>query len=107
MTQVTRVNERRELQSRARRLRAGQPWHLRPVSSLAPWEIHAVHPADYMITLYSIAPDVVVAKLGDMARARNQEPRLYLEKLGRSVPAFATHDAESLGWSLDDQGTGL
>jgi len=74
---------------------------------LAPWEIHAVHPADYMITLYSIAPDVVVAKLGDMARARNQEPRLYLEKLGRSVPAFATHDAESLGWSLDDQGTGL
>jgi len=49
----------------------------------------------------------VVAKLGDMARARNQEPRLYLEKLGRSVPAFATHVAELLGWSLNDQGTGL
>lgn len=69
--------------------------------ALAPWEIHAVHPADYLITLYTIAPDVVVAKIGDMARDRNQEPRLYLEKLGRSVPAFATHVAESLGWLLD------
>jgi predicted nucleic acid-binding protein len=69
--------------------------------ALAPWEIHAVHPADYLITLYTIAADVVVAKIGDMARDRNQEPRLYLEKLGRSVPAFATHVAESLGWSLD------
>lgn len=68
--------------------------------ALAPWGIHAVHPADYLITLYTIAADVVVAKLGDMARDRNQEPRLYLEKLGRSVPAFATHVAESLGWSL-------
>lgn len=74
---------------------------------LATWKIHAVHPADYLITLYSIAPDVVVAKLGDMARATNQEPRFYLEKLGRSVPAFATHVAESLGWSLDDPGAGL
>ena len=70
-------------------------------TALAPWEIQAVHPADYLITLYTIAPDVVVAKLGDMARARNLEPRLYLEKLGRSVPAFAAHVVEALGWSFD------
>lgn len=47
-----------------------------------------------LITLYTIAPDVMVAKLGDMAHARNLEPRLYLEKLGRSVPAFLI----SSGW---------
>lgn len=77
------------------------------VTALAPWDIQAVNPADYLITLYTIAPDVVVAKLGDMARDRKLEPRLYLEKLGRSVPAFATHVAESLGWSLDcDNGDG-
>jgi hypothetical protein len=35
-----------------------------------------------LITLYTIAADVVVAKIGDIARDRNQEPRLYLEKLG-------------------------
>ena len=76
-------------------------------TALAPWEIQAVHPADYLITLYTIAPDVVVAKLGDMARDRKLEPRHYLEKLGRSVPAFATHVSESLGWSLDcDNGKG-
>ena len=54
-----------------------------------------------LITLYNIAPDVVVAKLGDIARDRKLEPSRYLEKLGRSVPAFATHVAEALGWSLD------
>ena len=70
-------------------------------TALAPWKIHAVHPADYLITLYTIAPEVLVAKLGDMGRDRNLEPRLYVAKLGRSVPAFAMHVAESLGWSLD------
>jgi hypothetical protein len=70
-------------------------------TALTPWKIHAVHPADYLITLYTIAPDVVVAKLGDMAHARNLAPSLYLEKLSRSVPAFAKQVAEALGWSLD------
>jgi hypothetical protein len=61
---------------------------------------------DYIITLHTIAPDVVVAKLADMVRDRqNKDPELtpqdYLAKLARSVPAFAAHVAESLGWSLD------
>ena len=107
------INDVKDRHVLATAIRAGATtivtFNLRDFSAtaLAPWEIHAVHPADYLITLYAIAPDVVVAKLGDMARARNLEPRLYLEKLGRSVPAFATHVAESLGWSLDcDNGEG-
>ncbi len=39
-------------------------------SSLAPWGVQAVHPADYLITLHTIAPDVVVAKLDEMVRDR-------------------------------------
>ena len=101
------INDVKDRHVLATAIRAGATtivtFNLRDFSAtaLAPWQIQAVHPSDYLITLYTIAPDVVVAKLCDMARARNLEPRLYLEKLGRSVPAFATHVAEALGWSLD------
>lgn len=72
-------------------------------SSLEPWGIQAVHPADYLITLHTIAPDVVVAKLIEMVRDRQIKdpaltPQAYLSKLSRSVPAFAAHLADSLGW---------
>jgi hypothetical protein len=75
-------------------------------TSLEPWGIQAVHPADYLITLHTIAPDVVVAKLGEMVRDRQIKdpgltPQGYLAKLARSVPAFAAHVADLLGWSLD------
>ncbi|HRQ90662.1 MAG TPA: PIN domain-containing protein [Bacteroidia bacterium] len=71
--------------------------------SLEPWSIRAVHPADYLITLHTIAPDVVVAKLMEMVRDRQTKdpgltPQVYLSKLARSVPAFAAHLADSLGW---------
>ncbi len=69
--------------------------------SLAPWDIHAVHPADYLITLHTISPDVVVAKLGDMARDRNLSAEAYLSRLAKSVPAFASQVAQAVGWSLD------
>ena len=69
--------------------------------TLDPWNIHAVHPADYLITLHSISPDVVVAKPGDMARDRRMEPGAYLTKLARSTPAISQHIALSTGWTLD------
>ena len=93
-------------------IRAGAPtivtFNLRDFdkSSLAPWCIQAVHPADYLITLHTIAPDVVVAKLDEMVRDRQTKtsdltPQAYLSKLARSVPALAAHLAESPEWALD------
>lgn len=75
-------------------------------SSLEPWGLQALHPADYLITLHTIAADVVLAKLMDMVRARQTKtpdltPQAYLSQLARSVPAFAAHLADSLGWALD------
>lgn len=72
-----------------------------PPETLAPWDIHAIHPADYLITLHTISPDVVVAKLADMARDRNLSPAAWLTKLARSVPAFCTNVAQAVGWSLE------
>jgi hypothetical protein len=38
---------------------------------LAPWKIEACHPQDYLLTLYSMSPEIVVQKLNDIARKRN------------------------------------
>jgi predicted nucleic acid-binding protein len=106
------VNEEKDRHVLATAIRAGAPtivtFNLRDFSSssLAPWGVQAVHPADYLITLHTIAPDVVVAKLDEMVRDRQTKnpditPQAYLSKLARSVPAFSAHLAESLGWGLD------
>ena len=105
-------NEAKDRHVLATAIRAGAPtivtFNLRDFSSssLEPWGVQAVHPADYLITLHTIAPDVVVAKLIEMVRDRQTKtpdltPQAYLSKLGRSVPAFAAHLPDSLGWTLD------
>ncbi|MEI8038819.1 MAG: PIN domain-containing protein [Verrucomicrobiota bacterium] len=106
------VNDTKDRHVLAAAIRAGAStivtFNLRDFSSasLEPWGIQAIHPADYLITLHNIAPDVVVAKLAEMVRDRQTKdpsltPQDYLAKLARSVPAFAAHVADSLGWSLD------
>jgi predicted nucleic acid-binding protein len=106
------VNDPKDRHVLASAIRAGAStivtFNLRDFSSasLAPWGIQVVHPADYLITLHTIAPDVVVAKLAEMVRDRQTNDsgltnQRFLEKLARSVPAFSAHVADSLGWSLD------
>lgn len=65
--------------------------------SLAPWNIKAVHPQDYMLTLYGMAPQIVVQKLNDIARDRAVELVECVLHLGKSLPNFTTHLIEDLG----------
>ena len=100
------VNDPKDRHVLATAIRAGAStivtFNLRDFSpdSLRPWDIHAVHPADYLITLHTISPDVVVAKLSDMARDRDLSAETYLAKLARIVPAFASQVAQAVGWNL-------
>lgn len=105
-------NEAKDRHVLATAIRAGAPtivtFNLRDFSSssLEPWGIQAVHPADYLITLHTIAPDVVVAKLIEMVRDRQPKtpdlpPQAYLFKLARSVPAFAAHLLEGVAGGED------
>ena len=73
-----------------------------PTAALEPWKIVAVHPADYLITLYGIDSGVVVAKLEAIARKLGRTPEAVLAQLRRSVPAFSFHVADALGWELPD-----
>lgn len=67
---------------------------------LAPWDIQASHPQDYLITLYEMRPELVIAKLYDIANKLKQSPEERLRKLNSTVPRFAEVVAEEQGWLL-------
>lgn len=68
-----------------------------PSEALAPWGIEAYHPQDYLLTLYSMAPEIVVLKLNEMARKRDRDFTDLLLRLGKAVPAFTAHLIDELG----------
>ncbi len=68
-----------------------------PKDALAPWNIEAVHPQDYLLTLYGMAPQIVVQKLNDIARDREEELVERVLLLGKSLPNFTAHLIEDLG----------
>jgi predicted nucleic acid-binding protein len=68
--------------------------------ALSPWEIEAVHPQEYLLTLYSMSPEVVVLKLNQMARKRNREFIDLLLHLGKVMPAFTSHLIDDLGLEI-------
>ena len=71
-----------------------------PHAALEPFGVKALHPAEYLITLYGMNPGVVVSKIEAMARAAKRTPEQMISLLGRSVPAFALHVADALDWQL-------
>jgi predicted nucleic acid-binding protein len=76
-----------------------------PPETLEPWHVIACHPADYLITLYSLNAEVVVARLEEIARKRKRAPEQHLVLLGKSVPTFAAHIAKAVGWTLPETKT--
>lgn len=72
-----------------------------PVQALDPWGIDVAHPANYLITLYTMDPGVMVSKIDAIARNRGITPEMFLSRLGKPVPSFARHVAESLGYTLN------
>lgn len=70
--------------------------HFQP-AALRPFGIEAVHPQDYLLTLWSMNPAVVMGKLAGMARDQEVELQDVLIRLGRSVPRFSAQILEDMG----------
>jgi predicted nucleic acid-binding protein len=75
-----------------------------PPNALKAWSVRACLPAEYLITLYSLNSEVVVARLEEIARKRKRTPEQHLAFLGKSVPSFASHMAGAVGWELPETG---
>lgn len=68
-----------------------------PATALKPWDIDVLHPQDYLLTLYSMNPGVVMGKLAAIAQEDGRELQDVAIHLGKSVPAFSCQILEALG----------
>lgn len=57
---------------------------------LEKWGISAIHPQDYLITLYEMNPAGVLNRLTDISLKQQQDMESTLIDLGRSLPVFAS-----------------
>ena len=71
-----------------------------PIASLESWDVEAVRPGDYLISLYELAPAVVMSKLDDIAQKKGRAREENIAFFHRIVPAFAHHVASDLGITL-------
>jgi hypothetical protein len=61
-----------------------------PDDALAPWGLRAVHPQDYLLTLYSMDRLQVVTRVAGIAAKRGEDEEDVLIRFGRALPKFAT-----------------
>jgi predicted nucleic acid-binding protein len=66
-------------------------------ASLSPWNIRAVHPSDFLISMHAFNPDQVLMRIAEMAGDRIMTGEMRLSKLNGSVPDFIEHIAKSAG----------
>lgn len=64
---------------------------------LSPHHISAVHPEDYLLTLYELEPQQVIAVLGEIAGRRRIETEDLLIRLGVVIPKFSSRVLQDLG----------
>lgn len=67
------------------------------VAHLKPHHIAAVHPEDYLLTLYELEPRQVIAVLGEIAGRRHMETEDLLIRLGVVVAKFSSRVLQDLG----------
>lgn len=68
-----------------------------PAAALMPWKVDALHPQDYLLTLYSMHPAVVMGKLAAIGRDRAVDLEDAVIHLGKSLPRFAARIIEDMG----------
>lgn len=61
------------------------------------WDLEAIHPQDYLLSLYSMNPGVVMMKLSKIALDRNSELEDIIIDLGKSLPKFSSELMDDLG----------
>jgi len=73
---------------------------------LQDWDITAIHPQSYLLTLFEHSPERVTDCLRKIARDRSKKghevsAEQVLTNLRATVPQFVTEVARDLGWELD------
>jgi predicted nucleic acid-binding protein len=64
---------------------------------LSKWNIEALHPQDYLLTLYSMKPGIVMMKLAKIAQKKEQDLEDTILDFGLSLPKFSKRLLEDMG----------
>lgn len=67
-----------------------------PDEALAPWRVGAVHPQDYLLTLYEIDALQVVSRIAAIAARRGMDQQDVLLALGQVLPSFSSRLLDDL-----------
>ena len=73
-----------------------------PSSELDALNIRAKHPAEFLLTLFSIEPLLVAKRLNEISKAKKEPFLTTLRTLRIHVPAFVDHFADSIAIDLDE-----
>lgn len=60
------------------------------------WGIRAVHPQDYLLTLYSMNPALVIKRVSQIAQKKGTDIEDVIIELGKAVPLFSSRVLEDL-----------
>jgi predicted nucleic acid-binding protein len=71
-----------------------------PGSALAKWNLKAIHPGEYLCTLYEMSPDLVLRRLYEISSLAGRDLIETLRRLNTSIPHFAGSVAIALGLDL-------
>ena len=71
-----------------------------PSEHLECWGIDALHPQDYLITLFEMKAELVVSRLYEAAAKYRQPPTERVKKLSVALPRFAEYVAQEMGWDI-------
>lgn len=64
------------------------------------WGIEALHPQDYLITLFEMKAELLISRLHEAAAKQGQTPAQRLKKLSVALPRFTECVAQEMGWEL-------
>ena len=71
-----------------------------PAEALAPWQVCAKHPQDYLLDLYSMEPQIVVQKIAEIAAEKQRDFSDQVLRFGKHLPAFCAHLIDDLNLEI-------
>jgi len=63
---------------------------------LAPWNIRAIHPQEYLLTLYGMNPALIIKRVSQIAKKKGIDIEDVIFELGKALPLFSARVMEDL-----------
>lgn len=66
------------------------------VEHLSPWNIRAIHPQEYLLTLYGMNPALIIKRVSQIAKKKDSDIEDVIFELGKALHLFSARVMEDL-----------